>query len=628
MVLPPRTSKAWNGRLFNVDAKHICAVCSSNAPLELPKRLDIVSFNAARAFDWKPLPLFQIMARGESDYREWDKLLTFLVDHSRVAVINVGDVQLLLKPPGEENEATKKIMKLVDVAYRARPGPVKRPIAQMHPEYLTTLSQTHSSWLFGAVAELIDNACDAGAKRLEISIQKGTLKSPEVSEVPMLCFLDDGLGMTHKDIVKMVSFGHKKPEQDDPEQIGRFGVGFKTGVMRLGRGALVLTQSKETRSMALLSTGYNEGKDVLEVPIVTYTRRAGRMDIDTGLQTLEDSQKHRDVICTYGPFDEYGIGAEFQRLEGGTGTIIYVFDLEKWGSSFSLDWNESDDIMIRSRRVRSRPGQTSPEVPLDYSLRAYVEVMFLEPRMIVSIQGKKVTTKCLAKTLNSTWVTRATLMGKPVQLTLGVMELERKRGNCGIFLYWHGRLVESYKRVGNMVHSAEWGRGVIGVVETTKLMEFDRGRVGVLNSKQGFEDCEMYAALEKWLGEEADKYWETRVEKLTTEEKEGLAPDKSWVQCSKCLKWRVMDPEWHGELPDHWFCYMAPYKGSCNTPEENVEDGVVTTKTSRGTAVRKNTRGKEGSDITDSSKPLSRLTSKTTTNSPKVKRTSKRTKKE
>ncbi|EFJ08211.1 hypothetical protein SELMODRAFT_429149 [Selaginella moellendorffii] len=560
MVLPPRTPKAWNGRLFNVDAKHICAVCSSNAPLELcvsfgfallirlpaffprsirPKRLDIVAFNAARAFDWKPLPLFQIMARGESDYREWDKLLTFLVDHSRVAVINVGDVQLLLKPPAEENEATKKIMKLVDVAYRARPGPAKRPIAQMHPEYLTTLSQTHSSWLFGAVAELIDNACDAGAKRLEISIQMGTLKSPEVSEVPMLCFLDDGLGMTHKDIVKMVSFGHKKPEQDDPEQIGRFGVGFKTGVMRLGRGALVLTQSKETRSMALLSTGYNEGKDV---PPCSCSRVS--------------------------------------------------------------------------------------KVPLDYSLRAYVEVMFLEPRMIVSIQGKKVTTKCLAKTLNSTWVTSATLMGKPVQLTLGVMELERKRGNCGIFLYWHGRLVESYKRVGNMVHSAEWGRGVIGVVETTKLMEFDRGRVGVLNSKQGFEDCEMYAAMEKWLGEEADKYWETRVEKLTTEEKEGLAPDKNWVQCSKCLKWRVMDPEWHGQLPDHWFCYMAPYKGSCNTPEETVEDGVVTTKTSRGTPVRKNTRGKEGSDITDSSKPLSRLTSKTTTNSPKVKRTSKRTKKE
>ena len=33
-------------------------------------------------------------------------------------------------------------------------------------------------------------------------------------------------------------------------------------------------------------------------------------------------------------------------------------------------------------------------------------------------------------------------MGKPIQLTLGRSTVEFDRTNCGIFLYWHGRLIE------------------------------------------------------------------------------------------------------------------------------------------------------------------------------------------
>lgn len=31
---------------------------------------------------------------------------------------------------------------------------------------------------------------------------------------------------------------------------------------------------------------------------------------------------------------------------------------------------------------------------------------------------------------------------KNIQLTLGKRQVEYNRGNCGIFLYWHGRLIE------------------------------------------------------------------------------------------------------------------------------------------------------------------------------------------
>lgn len=46
-------------------------------------------------------------------------------------------------------------------------------------------------------------------------------------DIPMLSIIDDGHGMTHEEIVRMMYFGHKQPDADNPDRIGRFGVGFK-----------------------------------------------------------------------------------------------------------------------------------------------------------------------------------------------------------------------------------------------------------------------------------------------------------------------------------------------------------------------------------------------------------------
>lgn len=46
-------------------------------------------------------------------------------------------------------------------------------------------------------------------------------------DVPMLSVIDDGQGMNHEEVIKMVSLGHKQSGYDDKDQIGRFGVGFK-----------------------------------------------------------------------------------------------------------------------------------------------------------------------------------------------------------------------------------------------------------------------------------------------------------------------------------------------------------------------------------------------------------------
>lgn len=48
----------------------------------------------------------------------------------------------------------------------------------------------------------------------------------------------------------------------------------------------------------------------------------------------------------------------------------------------------------------------------------------------------------LAKSLNKTAIVNDIIMGKPLQLTLGRSKTEWERFNSGIFLYWHGRLIE------------------------------------------------------------------------------------------------------------------------------------------------------------------------------------------
>lgn len=44
-------------------------------------------------------------------------------------------------------------------------GFLRRNLVQVDPSYLKTLGHTHSSWIFGAIAEFIDNSRDAQATK-------------------------------------------------------------------------------------------------------------------------------------------------------------------------------------------------------------------------------------------------------------------------------------------------------------------------------------------------------------------------------------------------------------------------------------------------------------------------------
>jgi len=177
---------------------------------------------------------------------------------------------------------------------------------------------------------------------------------------------------------------------------------------------------------------------------------------------------------------------------------------------------------------------------------------------------------------------------KNIQLTLGKRQVEYNRGNCGIFLYWHGRLIEAYRRVGAMVHSVDIGRGIIGVIDVTDVMDFGNGKVGVLNNKQGFTDSDRFSKLEKWLDETFDCYWDENFDQygvMKTEDLlkgEHLHLDDQWVQCNKCMKWRILPKDWNADLVlGDWFCFMEPFNGNCMMSEVKPAEDVVTVALNR-----------------------------------------------
>ncbi|KAI5066878.1 hypothetical protein GOP47_0017406 [Adiantum capillus-veneris] len=612
-----RDSNCWKGLLMK-DKKAVCDVQSFSAPLKLPPRLAILGFEVASIYPLSVLPHFKICPLGANPQRlaEWKRFVTYLVDRHKVAILMIDDWDMFINPPsgpvGHKQfvfmSYRKKVTSLptsyilqdchsLDVVTGTEDDRSRYALsrfARTHPSYMETLGQMHASWIFGAIAELVDNARDAGATRLDVCIEQEYFHAKKLS-IPILCITDNGTGMTYMDLTRMMAFGHKRPSDDDESLLGRFGVGFKTGSMRLGKDGVVFTQSKDSRSIASFSRSFNETKEEVEIPIVTYTRNLGWMEFDTNFQSHEQATANLRAIKEFSPFNEYMIGPKFKAFGDKTGTIICIYNLDRWGSQHTLSWDpklasETDtklksDIQVRSRRVRARPGQMSREVPLDYSLRAYLEVIFLEPRMEIYVQGTLVGTRSLQQSLCKRKVLDDVLGGKKVKLTLGFSQEERARGNCGIFLYWHGRLIEAYKRVGGMIHNADVGLGVIGVMDVTDVMRLENGSVAILNNKQGFSDCEAYAALEEWLGIKADGYWDENFDKLKVEEEEEHAvysEAKEWVQCNKCLKWRAFDKSFNAKnLPAEWFCFMPPFMESCAVPEEKVGEEVVTLKATR-----------------------------------------------
>uniref|UniRef100_F1KTU0 MORC family CW-type zinc finger protein 2A n=1 Tax=Ascaris suum TaxID=6253 RepID=F1KTU0_ASCSU len=247
--------------------------------------------------------------------------------------------------------------------------------ASIDVEYLHTNSTTHE-FLFGAIAELVDNSRDAQADTLRIDYDNGQLS-----------FLDDGCGMDKKEVESVISFGYSAKRMD-PEMVGQYGNGLKSAAMRIGKNMLLLTKKEGLLTCMLISRSFLEDNNLKKVIVPTPSFLE---DGTAFYETLDEMEKHTletKIVYEYSPFSSLDqLLAQFRRIEANSGTLVICYNLRRIeGGSFEMDF-DSDPLDVRlTGHIPHREEERN-------SLRAYLAVLYANPRMRVFLRGEKVDTK-------------------------------------------------------------------------------------------------------------------------------------------------------------------------------------------------------------------------------------------
>ena len=222
---------------------------------------------------------------------------------------------------------------------------------------------------------------------------------------------DNGLGLNRAGLHKMLSFGHSAKtsfEAGRHRAVGRYGNGFKSGSMRLGEDALVLTRCSHSQSVGLLSQTFLREIDAQEilVPMVSWDLQGQRL--------FSEDDEALAHILRHSLFDsEEAILAQLNA--GITGTTIFIWRLRgqpggrntESGKELDVDTDPHDIRIAASDGVDGPGGDARAtgatysrkrtfqqgDVPIDYSLRAYLAILYRVPRMLISIRGTPVRTK-------------------------------------------------------------------------------------------------------------------------------------------------------------------------------------------------------------------------------------------
>ncbi|XP_007894090.2 ATPase MORC2A [Callorhinchus milii] len=251
-------------------------------------------------------------------------------------------------------------------------------------DYLHANSTSHE-FLFGALAELVDNARDAKATLLDIY----TEINDEFRGGFMLCFLDNGIGMDPDEAGEVIHFGKSTKRAADSPLIGQYGNGLKSGSMRIGNDFILFTKKGNTMSCILISRTFceKEGVDKVIVPLPSWhviTKEPSTTDL--GKFSLETA-----IIYKYSPFKtEFDVMHQFDKITGTSGTLIVIYNLklnDDGEPELDVDTDHSD-ILLTGMRMRGLQ-------PERYSFRAYTAILYIVPRMRILIQGRKVQTKQL-----------------------------------------------------------------------------------------------------------------------------------------------------------------------------------------------------------------------------------------
>ncbi|KAL6610432.1 hypothetical protein ACP70R_040401 [Stipagrostis hirtigluma subsp. patula] len=264
-------------------------------------------------------------------------------------------------------------------------------------------------WIFGAVAELLDNTVDEipnGATKVLVD----KVLNP-CNGSPSLLVQDDGGGMDPDSLWKCMT--DACPNRKPPNSIGQNGKGFRAAVRCLGASAIVFSRSMNTReptqSIGLLTHVYG-GRTCqkhIMVPMVHY-----KLDTMTGGIRIHEREPRQffinmTMLVKLSPYNsEEKLLQNFNDI-GPHGTKIIVFDLSRNAKgNLELDF-DTDKKDIRTS-VAPVPATNKAEVDQNHlvyhyrrSLRAYVSILYmgLPKHFRIILRGEEVKRRNLATEL-------------------------------------------------------------------------------------------------------------------------------------------------------------------------------------------------------------------------------------
>lgn len=267
------------------------------------------------------------------------------------------------------------------------------PRARLTTAFLESNASTHES-VFGAIAEIIDNAYDSGASKLEIDVA-----SPDNNEhlqgKMYLSFRDTGCGMKAKEMFNVIAYGWSD-KNDNPNMIGMYGNGLKSGSMRVGNDCLVLSMRDDELSALLISqtfiktshAGYENLDNEVICPLPSWRcvidevtgQRKNEPIYDPSKDLEKEKMRHEtevELILQYSPFaTEESLLDQFYGFET-SGTVVFLFQLnlnERGETELSID-KADDDIH-----------DIGDQGNVSNSLRTFLSNLYLKPKMQIYLR--------------------------------------------------------------------------------------------------------------------------------------------------------------------------------------------------------------------------------------------------
>uniref|UniRef100_A0A3B6RHF6 Morc S5 domain-containing protein n=1 Tax=Triticum aestivum TaxID=4565 RepID=A0A3B6RHF6_WHEAT len=384
---------------------------------------------------------------------------------------------------------------------------------RINPKFLHSNATSHK-WVFGAIAELLDNAVDEvqnGATYVKID----KMKYSPVGEYSLM-IQDDGGGMSPEYLRHCLSFGFSNKCTDS--SIGQYGNGFKTSTMRLGADAIIFSCRKAnrlTRSVGLLSYTFLKGTgcDDILVPVVDYEFDPSSRNFK---RIMDRGEKHfssnLSTLLRWSKFStEDDLLNQFEDM-GCHGTKIVVFNL--WLNDvdeMELDFTTDDeDIMMsgapkipEERAKVKRLNHMHIANRFRYSLRVYASILYLRlpQHFKVILCGRTVEPHHIIKDLiYRECIKYRPQVGTSVQVdvitSIGFLKGAPHLDIYGFNVYHRNRLILPFWAAGS---ERGRGRGIAGVLEANFIRP--------THDKQDFEKTELFQRLETRLKDMTMEYW-------------------------------------------------------------------------------------------------------------------------